>query len=140
MTIVTADSTYTADSNNIAADGLLGAIVTPVLPYQPDNALKVKVRPGVHSVKFGDGYGQRVAKGINNKLQVWSVTYENKTQSVGETLFNFFDGLGGVDYFEWTPPGEASARRFIAPEYEKDFPYGGRPVQSITTTFEEVPA
>lgn len=140
MTIATADSTYTADSIVITADGLVGDLTVLALPFEPDSQFRVKVKPGVHSIKFGDGYGQRVANGINNKLQVWSVTFENKHQDVGEALFNFFDGLGGVDYFLWVPPGESAARKFIAPEYEKDFPYGGRLIQTITTTFQEVPA
>jgi len=140
MTIATADSIYTADSISITADGLIGGLTIPVLPYEPDNTFRLTVKPEVYNVRFGDGYSQRTAKGINNKLQKWAVTFENKHQDVGETLFNFFNGLGGVDYFLWVPPGEATARKFIAPQYEKDFPYGGRLIQTITTTFEEVMA
>jgi len=142
----TADSTtITADSTVYTADMFVGPSGQPVgpypaLPYEPDNALDVTHAPRVIRAKFGDGYEQRVKDGINHDLQVWNVTYELKGYAMSQTLYSFFKGLGGVDAFVWTPPGDAVQRRFVVREFSRSLPYGATAIQTLTFKFEEVVA
>jgi phage-related protein len=135
----TADSILTADSL-LTADGGGAAGGRPFLPYEPDNALDLEMTPRVYLASFGDGYEQRARRGLNHKLQKWSVTYDLKQRVLAEAVYDFFDSLDGVETFQWVPPGESQARLFVARSYKKSLPYGDRFAQTITTTFEEVPA
>ena len=61
------------------------------------------VKSSVSSVKFGDGYEQRAAIGINEKKQSWSV---QKTGNLSDILpvKSFLDDVGGTESFKWTTP------------------------------------
>ena len=108
----------------------------PVLPIEPYNTLRVNRTPRVRRIQFGDGYQQRVADGIHNNPQRWSVSYERQRGVDIETLEAFFTGLGGVDAFQWTPPGESSPRAFVCASTDRDFDEYNA-VQTLTCTFDE---
>lgn len=140
--MTTLDSTtISLDSTIVTLDGGTSVLTPyPTLPYPPDNALELDKEPKVRVAQYGDGYEQRLAAGINNDLQKWAVTYDMKNAATAEGAFAFFESLGGEFAFQWTPPGEATPRRFVARKYKRVLPYGARVVQSVTTTFEEVMA
>jgi phage-related protein len=58
---------------------------------------------GVNTAQFGDGYSQRVQKGINNESQLWSVTVAGFKPEVMPVL-NFIRAHEGAVAFYWTPP------------------------------------
>ncbi len=87
----------------------------------------------VRTKKFGDGYEQAVADGINNKAQSWPVTFTGMKARAKE-IMAFLDRHQGSKAFLWTPPlgdlglykcgGYRAAHR------------GGQ-VYAITATFEQ---
>lgn len=58
---------------------------------------------GIVSAKFGDGYVQEAAFGINNKVQNWRVTFTGDEDECQE-IVDFLDEHGGTVSFFWTPP------------------------------------
>jgi phage-related protein len=52
---------------------------------------------------FGDGYEQKAADGINNKVQMWPLSFvENLTTTTA--IRDFLDARMGYQSFYWTPP------------------------------------
>jgi phage-related protein len=57
----------------------------------------------VSTSKFGDGYQQDTAIGLNNDVQKWTVTYVGyKTDA--RTVLDFIRAKMGSVAFFWTPP------------------------------------
>lgn len=55
------------------------------------------------SAKFGDGYEQRAADGINNKSQMWPLSFVGDAAYVTPAR-DFLDARVGYQSFYWTPP------------------------------------
>lgn len=70
------------------------------------------VKPAVRTAKFGDGYEQRTADGINNLLPSWSLVFNNDKVVIQE-IEDFLDATGGWQSFDWTPP-RGVAGKFVA--------------------------
>lgn len=72
----------------------------PAFTWYPDEGGTEGSKPDVASTKFGDGYEQRVAKGINSKAVSWSLKF---TGSVDEVLpiRAFLSARNGVESFQW---------------------------------------
>ena len=58
--------------------------------------------PRVRVVRFGDGYEQRIAAGLNNQLRQWSVRFDRCDPRVAAAIVLFFRTRGGVEAFDWT--------------------------------------
>lgn len=86
------------------------------LPYQPHISSRLNKQPRILKHQFGDGYAQRMADGINNNLERWSLSF-TLINANALALMTFFDGLGGVDSFTWQPPGAATARNYVCESY-----------------------
>lgn len=83
--------------------------------------LTTKIRQGATKVrkqrileaKFGDGYGQRIANGLNPLYDTWqNFGWDALTQTELNTVMTAFDAVGSVDYLTWTPTGE-TAKKFV---------------------------
>ncbi len=70
----------------------------------PDRGLSTEQSPRVHTAKYGDGYQQRVAAGINNIPESWSLTWNNRTKADSNKIIKFLEDQGGVTSFDWYPP------------------------------------
>lgn len=112
-------------------DHLLGTSNETYEPMQLDNAPKVRV------AKFGDGYEQRVAEGINNNPQQWQLTFSKRSGTDVDGVYDFLQARGAVESFQWTPRGEASPRWFVCRKWTRKFDVYNV-VQSITFVLEEV--
>jgi phage-related protein len=66
--------------------------------------------------RFGDGYSQRVADGINHIRKNVTLTCAFLTESEKETLADFLRERGGYESFYYTLPSEASARLWTCRE------------------------
>jgi phage-related protein len=71
----------------------------------PDRGLKADQKPRVLKATYGDGYEQRVAAGINNLPESWSLTWKNRTSAEANKIVRFFEVQGGVTAFDWYPTG-----------------------------------
>ncbi|MDR0259096.1 MAG: phage tail protein, partial [Comamonas sp.] len=65
----------------------------------------------VLSAKFGDGYEQTAADGINTAMQSWPLSFVGRA-AVIEPIKSFLDQHGSWQSFLWTPPlGAAGSYR-----------------------------
>lgn len=88
-------------------------------PHQasPGESVSFEVR----TVDFGDGYTQRSAKGINNKVRKWSLVWQHENSEDVATIKSFLDSQSGHRPFFWTAPGDGSPSIWTCVGYtEKD--------------------
>lgn len=104
--------------------------------YKPDYSASRTIKPRVRSVRFGDGYEQRQADGINTQAQVWSLTFANRTDSEASAIDTFLANQGGVYAFTWTPPDAVSSVKVLCREWQKTM--NRYNLNTITATFEQV--
>ncbi|EHP6688129.1 phage tail protein, partial [Escherichia coli] len=68
---------------------------------KPD--MEVNSQPSVREVRFGDGYSQRMAAGLNADLKTYRVTL-SVTREEARHLEAFLAEHGGWKAFLWKPP------------------------------------
>lgn len=71
---------------------------------QPDKTMQRKTKPRVFLASFGDGYEQRVAKGINSLAESYSVTFNTRTKEEIDDIVGYLDSLNGVTSFNFVIP------------------------------------
>lgn len=113
-------------------------------------AFKVQAEPSgtigfrVLTAQFGDGYQQKGADGINNRLLSYQITVKGPTR-VGchpdgdpeiQKVRAFLDARKGYQSFRWEPPGLGLLYRFTAEGYQ--WVHNGNGVYTLTTTFKQV--
>ena len=76
-------------------------IATKVLP---DKSLSKASTPGVLVAKFGDGYQQRIANGLNSIKDTFSITLVNRPKLEADDIEAFFSLKKGVTAFDFTYP------------------------------------
>ena len=103
--------------------------------YIPDFSAQMTVRPRVNAVKFGDGYEQRVADGINTQPQSWALTFNNRTDSEIALIEGFLSARGGIEAFDWTTP-RGVAGKFVCREWSSRLEKFN--VNGLQATFEQV--
>lgn len=84
--------------------------------------------------KFGDGYTQAAADGINNKVQSWPLEFVGTEALIGE-IIAFLDRHAGYRSFLWTPP-LGNEGRYRASEYDA-VALGGGGMFSLSVTFQQ---
>lgn len=72
--------------------------------YSPDFGATATFTPTVKSSKFGDGYQQRQAYGINNIVESWNLKFTVREDTDANAILAFFVAAGGVTTFDWTNP------------------------------------
>ena len=107
-----------------------------IFTYTPDYGASVTYRPRVRAVRFGDGYEQRVADGVNTGTDAWNLTFAVRTDVEALDILNFLAARGGVEAFDWTPPNESNAIRVVCREWNRSVDYADR--NTITARFERV--
>lgn len=96
-----------------------------------------KAKPRVKGVQFGDGYGQRMADGINVDLRQYSVKFTDWVENI-EQIDDFFTRHGGVKAFLWQAPDRKVPRKYICQEWDTNFLNGN--IREPAATFIEVVA
>lgn len=79
--------------------------------YERQSGAAGRIDYRVRELKFGDGYEQSVADGINNKVQTWPLSFEGGLDII-QPIIDFFDRHQGYKSFYWTPPGSSTALLF----------------------------
>ncbi len=92
-----------------------------------DTTLRVRKAP------FGDGYTQRAADGLNNRVPSYSLRFVGKAEKISAIL-EFLDKHAGAVSFFWTPPLRPQAR-FVCEKYTE--PVRSGRVYTITAQFEQ---
>lgn len=93
--------------------------------------------PIVRRVQFGDGYEQRLTFGVNQNPKEWSLTWDNITEANSDTIEAFLNARAADGAsFDWTPPDEATAYKWVCSSWQKSINYTGR--ATIAATFRQV--
>ena len=107
--------------------------ITPAYGAEKRSAPKTRV------MRFADGYEQRVVFGLaeHQNPKEWSLTWNNITEADADTIETFLDARAlDSTSFDWTPPGEATAYKWVCASWTKVIPYTGR--ATINATFRQV--
>jgi len=70
----------------------------------PDRGVSTDQSARTFIANYGDGYEQRVAAGINNLPEEWSVSWNNRSTSDANKVIKFLEDQKGVTAFDWYPP------------------------------------
>ena len=83
----------------------IGFIVTNITDkVLPDKTLAMSSKPNVLVAKFGDGYQQRIAAGLNSITESFSVAFQNRPKIEADDIEAFFSAKKGVTSFAFTYP------------------------------------
>lgn len=111
-------------------------MTAPVFTWNVAYGTAMDIKPRVLSVKYGDGYEQRTADGINYELENWSVTVHSTGESGGvSAVESFLRTQAGVTAFQWATPHGRTAL-FVCRNWRREVLGPG--TSRITGTFEEV--
>lgn len=93
----------------------------------------------VTTVSFGDGYQQRLHKGINVAPRRWTLVFKNRSNTDRNNILSFFQnaakGNNGKNSFDWTDPYGYSGK-FICTQWRIKQPSFDN--NTISTTFQQV--
>ena len=93
-------------------------------------------QPNVRTVRFGDGYEQRLTFGLNQNAKRWSLTFE-VSETDADTIETFLDARASDNAsFDWQPPGSSTTYKWVCEQWSKSIPYLNR--ATIQATFREV--
>jgi phage-related protein len=104
--------------------------------YVPSKGFSGDSTPRVRMARFGDGYSQRVAEGINPVNQTWNLQFNSKPLAEAQAIDAFFRVKNGVASFTWVPPDEVTEVKVICQKWSQV--YESHISRSITATFERV--
>jgi len=92
----------------------IGFIVTGVTTSKviPDRSLSNSSKTAVRVAKFGDGYQQRVADGLNSVGSSFSLSFNNRTKEDIDDIVAFFESKKGVASFSFTYPDTNSTTTY----------------------------
>lgn len=76
----------------------------PTFTYTPAYSTSKSVKPRFKQAKFGDGYSQESADGLNPIAEEWNVQFENITVATFTAIETFFKNTKGYLSFDWTTP------------------------------------
>lgn len=106
----------------------------PVFTWSPDVGSERQIKPNVEVIAFGDGYEQRVAKGINIMPRIWNLTFSSPI-STGQQILSFLEARAALESFTWTDPLNFTGA-FVCREFRHRRKGFGE--YEITATFQQV--
>ena len=114
----------------------------------PDRGIQRQSTPRVLVARFGDGYEQRIADGINSINEMFSVTFNNRSAAEVDDITGYFASLKGATSFTYTipdstqtsnvAPDTAGERRLkvVCQSYSQSYHHDG--FYSVSATFKRV--
>ena len=115
-----------------------GNVTSPNFIWTPAYNLSVTHAPRVKSVRFGDGYEQRMKDGVFTDLLSISLSFDGRAMKEATAILHFLESRSGTDFFFFRPPSPYDSRRkFICREFNSSLISQG--VVSISATFNQVP-
>jgi len=130
-----------SDYNNGNWGGIVAnqSVVYPHFLWVPSYGLTVRQEPKVKTVKFGDGYEQRVPDGINTSLLMIDYSFDNRKLSEATAILHFLFQRAAHEPFMYTPLAPYDTQKlFVCRTWEHNQVFVDN--FSIKARFEEVPA
>lgn len=106
----------------------------------PDKGITRTSTPRVLVARFGDGYEQRLADGINSINETFRVTFNNRTKEEIDDITAYLGSLNGTTAFTYTIPdsnnsGETDIK-VVCDTFTQNYSYGD--FYSASATFRRV--
>ena len=73
----------------------------------------------VAATPFGDGYVQRAFEGLNPLSENWDLSFDSVDVEIADAIDAFLRPKLGVVAFDWTPPRQSAAKRFICTSFTR---------------------
>jgi len=107
----------------------------------PDRGIQRQSNPRVLVARFGDGYEQRIADGINSVDEMFSLTFNNRSAAEVDDITGYFASLKGATSFTYTIPddnavGGELAIKVVCQSYNQRYHHDG--FYSVSATFKRV--
>jgi phage-related protein len=114
--------------------GTLGTVV-------PDKGITVTNNPRVHVATFGDGYEHRIADGINNLQQSFSVAFATRPKAEIDDIVAFFELKNAITAFDYTfgdtnESGNEQTIKVVCSSWNQTWAYDD--YYTLTATFRRV--
>ena len=110
----------------------------PTTP-QPSYSVKKKSKPNIRSVRFADGFEQRIFFGLaqHQNPKIFNFNWNNITETESDALELFLDARAeDGKSFTYQPLGEAASMKFKCEEWTKTIDFPNR--ATISATFIQV--
>jgi len=93
--------------------------------------------PVVRTVKFGDGYEQRITFGINQDPKKWALKFSNITEADSDTIETFLEARAADNLsFTWSPPDDSEIYSWVCDSWSKTLTSAG--LATINANFRQV--
>lgn len=100
----------------------------------------VQHKPLVTTIRFGNGYEQRISKSFNPDLRVYQMQFDQRTEHEARAIIHFFSARNGTQSFIFNPPGiysqTAFSTRFVCREWDSTFTF--KENYSVKAKMEEI--
>lgn len=89
----------------------------------PDRNIGQTSKPTTYKIEFGDGYEQRLQRGINSIRESFSISFNNRPNTEIDAIMDFLDSKGGVTSFDFTLPNGTGERtvKVVCEEYSQTY-------------------
>lgn len=108
--------------------------------FTPDFGSSKTTKPNITTVKFGDGYEQRVGYGLNLRPRTWNLVFANRDSSEIDSIEEFLEAritsTGVFEAFDWTPIRASSSVRVRCEQWDRTYDHS--PTDSLKCSFVEV--
>lgn len=101
----------------------------------PDNGCTYEVKPNVRVAKYGDGYEQRQANGLNTMPKTWNLRFSVRTDAEANTIVSFLEAQASVLAFDWVDPN-GSAGKYVCRQWSRTKDRYN--LNTVTAVFEQV--
>lgn len=101
----------------------------------PDNGCAYEVKPNVRVAKYGDGYEQRQANGINTMPKTWNLRFSVRNDSEADAVTSFLEARNAVEAFDWVDP-HGSAGKYVCRQWNRVKDRFN--LNTVTAVFEQV--
>lgn len=138
--LIEKNKAHTPDIDSNSWGGLVSfnSIVKPAFIWTPSYNSSISTDPLVRSVRFGDGYEQRIKEGLNNSLIKIELTFEKRSLKEMTAMVHFLEKRAGAESFIFPVPEPYNIRKlFVARSWTSDQAFVNN--YSLRTSFEEVP-
>jgi phage-related protein len=110
--------------------------------WTPSYTSTIQHKPTVTTIRFGNGYEQRVSKSINPDLKTLQLNFDQRTSREARAIIHFLKQRSGTQSFAYNPGDIYSENtyrtKYVCREWETSFTF--KENYSVRAKFEEVSA
>jgi phage-related protein len=103
--------------------------------WRPSFGSDKDVKNAVSEAKFGDGYTQRTAMGINSQKDDWTLKFDSIDTTTAQAIDDFLKARGGYQSFTWVNLDGVSGT-YLCKTWKRN--YADEDKETISATFERV--